>query len=264
MNLSDLYAKVFSTGRLAKINNKILLLALRANGYNNWRNSTESGEEFFIKNILASTDPKLCIDIGANIGSYTLDLVKYTDADIISFEPIPEAFDELKDKFFFQSRVVTENVGVGASNDNLTIHYNPNMLAHASFSEEVKKVSYVTNNEKMVVPMVSLDDYCGKHNITSIDFIKIDTEGYESEVFEGAKRVFKEIMPKFIQIEFNWHHLFRNKTLNYFAEQLPKYDVYQLIHSGWKRVDPKDPFANMYHYSNFVFVRKDQRKYIRK
>ncbi len=264
MNLSDWYAKFFSKGRLAKLNNTLLLLALRANGYNNWRGNIESGEEFFIKNILAPTNPQLCIDIGANVGSYTLDLIRYTDADIISFEPIPEVFDELKDKFIFQPRVIVENVGVGACNDNLTIHYNPNMLAHASFAAEVKKVSYVTNKEKMVVPIVSLDSYCETNNITSIDFIKIDTEGYESEVFDGAKRVFNEIMPKFIQIEFNWHHLFRNKTLNYFAEQLPKYDVYQLTYDSWKRVDPKDPFANMYHFSNFVFVRKDQRKYIRK
>lgn len=264
MNLSDWYARVFSKGRLAKINTKILLLALRANGYNNWRDNIESGEEFFIKNILATTNPQLCIDIGANVGNYTLDLIKYTDASIISFEPMPNAFNELKDRFALQPRVIIENFGVGAKSDSLTIHYNPDMLAHASFSEEVKKVSYVTNKEKMIVPVISLDDYCEMNNITSIDFIKIDTEGYEAEVFEGAKRVFKKTMPKFIQIEFNWHHLFKNKTLNYFAEQLPKYDVYQLTFNGWKRVDPKDPFANMYHFSNFVFVRKDQRKYIRK
>lgn len=264
MNLSDWYAKVFSKGRLAKINHKLLLLALRAKGYNNWRDNVESGEEFFIKNILAPTNPQLCIDIGANVGTYTLELTRNTDASIISFEPMPDAFAELQDRFMFQPRVTVENTGVGSSTDNLTIHYNPKMLAHASFSEDVKKVSYVTNKEKLVVPIVSLDDYCSKHDITSIDFIKIDTEGYESEVFEGAKRVFREIMPKFIQIEFNWHHLFRNKTLYYFTEQLPKYDVYQLTYNGWKRVDPKDPFANMYHFSNFVFVRKDQRKFIKK
>jgi FkbM family methyltransferase len=264
MNLSDWYAKFFSKGKLAKFNNKILLLALRANGYNNWRDNIESGEEFFIKNILAPTNPQLCIDIGANVGNYTQDLFKYTNATIVSFEPMPGAFAELKDKFWFQPRVIAVNKGVGAINSELTIHYNPNMLAHASFSEAVKKVSYVTNKEKLVVPVISLDAYCEEHNITSIDFIKIDTEGYESEVFDGAERVFSEMMPKFIQIEFNWHHLFRNKTLNYFAEQLPKYDVYQLTYNSWKRVDPKDPFANMYHFSNFVFVRKDQRKYIRK
>ena len=95
-----------------------------------------------------------------------------------------------------------------------------------------------------------------ENGIKEIDFIKIDTEGFESEVFEGAKRVLGDIKPNFIQIEFNWHQMFRNKTLNYFAEMLPDYEVYQLIPNGWIKRDPKHPHTNIYEFSNFVFVRK--------
>ena len=58
----------------------------------------ESGEKFFIKKILAPSQPKLCIDIGANIGNYTLELLKLTNAKVISFEPLPITFDKLKEK----------------------------------------------------------------------------------------------------------------------------------------------------------------------
>ena len=95
-----------------------------------------------------------------------------------------------------------------------------------------------------------------KKKIKEIDLIKIDTEGFEAEVFEGAKKTFTIIKPKFIQMEFNWHQIFRNTSLNFFAEKLPDYDVYQLIPNGWVKRDPKDPLVNIYLFSNFVFVRK--------
>ncbi|SHF98590.1 FkbM family methyltransferase [Vibrio gazogenes] len=255
--IANIYSRIFSRGFFSKINNRILLLALRARGYNNFRNNSESGESFFIEKILSPTNPRLCIDIGANVGDYTVELLSKTNASIVSFEPLPTAFQKLTEATKnAQERVTLENKGVGKAADVLTIHYNPNALAHASFSEEVKKVSYVSNDEQVDVPVVTLDAYCEENNITEIDFVKIDTEGFESEVFEGAKHTFAVIKPKFIQIEFNWHQLFRNISLNFFAEKLPDYDVYQLIPNGWIKRDAKDPLTNIYHFSNFIFVRK--------
>jgi hypothetical protein len=41
--------------------------------------------------------------------------------------------------------------------------------------------------------------------------LKIDVEGFESDVFDGAQRIFSELKPKYIQIEFKWHQIFCNK-----------------------------------------------------
>jgi len=257
--IGGLYARIFSRGIFVKINTLLLSFALRARGYNNFRNNKESGESFFINEILAPTNPKLCIDIGANIGEYTIKLLEETSARIISFEPLPAVFQQLTDATKnYAERVILENKGIGSIEDMLTLHYNPKAVAHASFSEEVKKVSYVSNKEKIECPVIKLDSYCEANNITTIDLVKIDTEGFESEVFEGAINTFSKIKPKFIHIEFNWHQLFRNTSLNYFAEQLPEYDVYQLVHSGWVKRDAKDPLTNIFHFSNFIFVRIDK------
>ena len=255
--ISKTYASLFSRGIFAKINYFILMLALQARGYNNFKNNNESGESFFIKYVLAPTNPKLCIDIGANIGAYTSELLENTKANVISFEPLPTAFESLiQTTNNYIERITLENKGVGKSVESLTIHFNPNALAHASFSEDIKKVSYVSNEQKMIVPVVTLDSYCDEKKIKEIDLIKIDVEGFEAEVFEGAKKTFAIIKPKFIQMEFNWHQMFRNTSLNFFAEKLPDYTVYQLVPNGWVKRDSKDPLANIYCFSNFVFVRK--------
>ena len=256
--ISDWYVFLFSNKFLSKVNNILFDCALRVRGYRNSKNFNESGEKFFIKKILAPSQPKLCIDIGANIGNYTLELLKLTNAKVISFEPLPITFDKLKEKIkLFSDRVVIENVGVGCLNSELAFHYNPKVSEHASFSEEIKKISYISYDQKIVVPVISLDSYCLRNNITEIDFIKIDTEGYEKEVFEGAKMVFEKIRPKFIQIEFGRHQLFRGTSMYYFSEKLLNYEIFQLIPNGWVKRDAKDPYSNIYHYSNFIFVRSN-------
>lgn len=250
--LKALYAKTFSKPPLSKINNSLLDAALRARGYNNYRNDAESGEGFFVSKVLAPSNPKVCIDVGASVGNYTKKLLEHTQATVISFEPVPAAFAQLKEATSaFGDRSAVENKGVGATNDKLVIHYNPNALTHASFSEDVKNVSYVTNEEKTEVDVVSLDSYL---NGRPLDFIKIDTEGFETEVLLGAKETIAQHRPKYIQMEFNWHQMFRSHSLYSFAELLPDYEVYQLIPNGWVKRDPKDPLSSVYHYSNFIFV----------
>lgn len=252
----DLYVKLFSNGSTVKFNDKLLSAALRARGYNNFRNYEESGEHFFIMNVLAHSNPTVCIDIGANIGNYTEKLLQHTQATVISFEPLPAAFAELQKKVkSFGKRSILENKGVGEKNDNLVLNYNPSALAHASFSEEINKVPYVKNSESINAKVVSIDTYFENSKFSTVDFIKIDTEGFEYEVLKGAHYTIDRFKPKYIQIEFNWHHMFRNISLNYIAEMLPDYDVFQLIPGGWIKRDAIDPLSNIYCFANFVFVR---------
>ena len=63
---------------------------------------------------------------------------------------------------------------------------------------------------------------------------------------------------KLIQIEFNWHHLFTNNTINQFSQILDNYVVTQmnLINGQLIEVDKNDFFSNIFQLSNFIFVEK--------
>lgn len=257
-NFLQFYSANKYKSELNQITDFILSHALSSRGYNNFRNQEESGEYFFINEILAKSEPKLCIDVGANNGDYSLTLLNSTQAQVIAFEPLPTVFEILKNNSKeFSNRIKLENVGVGAREEDLVINYNPNTTAHASFSKEVEDIDYLNNQNKITVPVVTLDSYFERNEIKDVDLIKIDVEGFESEVFTGAKHIFTNIRPKFIQIEFNWHQLFRNTSLLFFSKQLPGYETYQLIPQGWIKRDPKDPLSNIFLFSNFVFVRSD-------
>ena len=258
--IKDLYVKIFSKKRFYRINNYIINISLKARGYNNYENNYQSGEKFFIEKILSKSNPKLCIDIGANRGDYTIDILKNTNATVISFEPLSKCFEVLKNRTKnFSKRSIIVKKGVGIENSRKNIYFDEVNTTHASFLESIKKIPYIKNESQELVEITTLDKYFENQPYKEIDFIKIDTEGYEYEVLAGSENTIKNLKPKFIQIEFNLHQLYQQKTLNYFSEILSRYDVYQLIPNGWIKINPRDPISNIYIYSNFIFVRSSDK-----
>ena len=65
--------------------------------------------------------------------------------------------------------------------------------------------------------------------------------------------------PKFIQIEFGWHHLIKNQSLYNISKLINFSDIFRILPFGKKliKIDPLRPENNIYHLSNYVFIRKD-------
>ena len=56
---------------------------------------------------------------------------------------------------------------------------------------------------------ICLDEYMSKKNISKIDFLKIDTEGYEFEVLSGAKNNIKNV--NLVLFEHHYHDMIKKK-----------------------------------------------------
>ncbi|MBT5827062.1 MAG: FkbM family methyltransferase [Gammaproteobacteria bacterium] len=227
-------------------------------------NLKATDEALFIE-LLVKSNPSLCIYIGANIGGYSEILLNRINTQVIAFEPLPKAFKMLsKLNQSFPNRIEAINAGVGSKEEILELHYGSEDSVFVSFSSEVKQIDYVgaSNTNVMKAPVITLDSYYKKHikgNFDSLDLLKIDTEGFEYAVLVGANQTISELKPKFIQTEYNWHQLVRAQSLKNLSELMPGYSAYQLppYGSGLIKRDINRPEANIYHYSNFVFVRDD-------
>lgn len=263
--ITTIYVFVFGRPQLQFINKIGLQLTLRARGYDNPDNVISAGEANFLKRF-SKYSPQLCVDIGANKGHYSAALLESTKARIIAFEPLPGAYQRLVAlSSKYPGRLSAINKGVGDKNGELELYYGDEDSELASFSIEVKNIGYVgaSNVRSITVPVVTLDEYflADKQLVPDggIDLIKIDTEGYEYNVLLGAQRLIATVKPKFIQLEYNVHQLFQHHSLYSLSLLLGGYKVYQLLPhgSGFVNIDPKRPESNIYHYSNFVFIRSD-------
>jgi FkbM family methyltransferase len=264
-SLIRLYVLAFGRPELQFVNTRVLKMALRARGYDNCGDFASTGEAKLIERI-ARTKPKLCIDVGANKGDYSRALLENTAARVIAFEPLPRTFARLlvlADRY--PGRLIAVNRGVGDVNAELELHYSEADSELASFSSEVSDIPYVAaaNRSRIAIPVTTLDSYLeaeGRAWVSEgIDLLKVDTEGFEYNVLLGARRTLASLRPKFIQLEMNWHQLFRGHSLHGLAALLEGYRVYQLLPrgGGLLPVSADSPESNIFRYSNFVFVRND-------
>ena len=140
-------------------------------------------------------DDSVFIDIGANIGLYSLratDKIK-EKGEVIGFEPFIENFKQLKKHVVSNnlSTIITiENVAIGESEGKLQLYYSDKIQNRGMVS-----AVYQENAKSYEVEMMRLDDYCAHKNINTINCVKIDVEGYEMNVLKGMTNVLLQFQP---------------------------------------------------------------------
>lgn len=128
------------------------------------------------------------IDVGANIGLHTLTAAtSNSDIEIYSFEPEPYNFQQLVENIvlnkYLNIRPFKMGLGNLSSNKTLNINEGWNKGKHSL------KINFEGSHKKIKIPLTTLDSF--KENIECKNLIiKIDVEGYEKEVIEGAETVF--------------------------------------------------------------------------
>ena len=130
-------------------------------------------------------EPGAIVDIGANLGVYTIILaLKNPQRMIYSFEPHPAVFCALSDNMRLNdlSNVKAEKLAVGKTNGSV------NFLAN-SHSRATSRMADHGDAEVIAVKVVSLDSYVSIHQFEQISFMKVDVEGFESLVFQGAEEL---------------------------------------------------------------------------
>jgi len=138
----------------------------------------------------------LFVDIGANIGSYTILASGVVKSKTISIEPLPHTFKHLCGNIQLnglESLVNSLNIGVGSENAVLKFAKNLDTINHV-LSNDYKGNNYVN------VSVSTLDAVMGQLKPA---LIKIDVEGYELQVLKGGRLVLAKNSLKAIVIEIN-------------------------------------------------------------
>ena len=260
---ANIYSYIFSKKYFRFINEVLYNLALKAKGYTNYGSLFLTGEKNFIK-ILINSKPSLCIDIGANIGNYSKYLIQNSSSNVIAFEPLKKSYIELsKIAKNYPSRFYAFNYGLGDKNKKSYIFFSNNKSQKATFNINFDKVTFFSRKgvKKNLTEIVTLDSFYYKNKklfSNGLDFIKIDSEGYEYQILLGAKKVLNILKPKFIQIEINQYNIYNNSNIYQFSKILFDYDVFRILpySSGMEKINPNHANSNIFHLSNFLFIRK--------
>jgi FkbM family methyltransferase len=162
-------------------------------------------------------DLETIIDVGANKGQFAVAIKKvYSGAQIYSFEPIEFEFQKLKKNLNGFKKVKIFNIALGSTISNEEFNLNEYSLS-SSFLKITKEHTFdkpITSQTKQIEIEVSTLDYFVTNGLISIvgqTLLKLDVQGYERQVLEGAGKVLKEI--DFIVLECSFLPLYESELL---------------------------------------------------
>jgi len=124
---------------------------------------------------------RICIDIGANVGLWACDLVKSFD-HVIAFEPVTE-FIECFKKNVTGSNYSMYQMALGRAESFIEMNIVQGNTGHTHIDQ--------SSIGKGTIPLKTLDSF----NLTNIDMIKIDVEGFEGEILAGAMKTIEQNKP---------------------------------------------------------------------
>ncbi len=142
-------------------------------------------------------------DVGANVGIMALQFARLVpEGKVYAFEPTHYAFNRLKKNLSLNPSITNVvPVQTFVSAQTTKTHH---LKAYSSWKVDqtnAKNTHPVHGGTAMPaenVQAVSLDDFCKHENIARVDFIKIDTDGYEMEVLAGAAGCIRTSRPQII------------------------------------------------------------------
>ena len=127
------------------------------------------------------------MDIGANNGFFTVFAAKKAiRGKVISFEPVPYLTEKIKTNIMLNnlSNVTLEQIAIsgkkGASEFYISQTHNG---CHSLFQRD-------NLDEKIIIITTTLENYCNEHNIQKINFLKLDCEGTEHDIFNSLSVAF--------------------------------------------------------------------------
>jgi FkbM family methyltransferase len=152
----------------------------------------EYQDMFLLLHLLRPKD--LFVDIGANIGSYSMLSAAHIGCDTIAIEPVPATFNHLLDNIRInevKEKVEALNIALGSQEGTTAFTTNFGTMNHVATSND---------RDTILVTVSSLDKILGGRIPI---LLKIDVEGFESEVLNGASQTLADDNLKAIIIELN-------------------------------------------------------------
>ena len=178
-------------------------------------------------NLISNNSDLIIFDGGSYIGK-TIKIYKsiFPKSKIYGFEPSKNSYQILLNEFVDDEDILIFDYAL--SNDcNIKTLFLSSSDKLNSLNKPNKRAWGFEKTESLKVQTITIDDFCTENNIYHIDILKLDVQGSELDVIEGAKSMLSAAKIGLIYIEWQVVPLYENHHKFYkIAEILAKYDYH--------------------------------------
>jgi FkbM family methyltransferase len=228
----------------------------------------DSGEKIAFEYALnqLNTDKELIFfDVGGNDGDYSNMLkdvcfTKKNNFNLYIFEPASVCFNYLLEKNKDLTNITIHQLALAEEegSSNLFSPWDGSSGASLADVDYIKLHMPNTTMSSEIVNTISLDNFCQKHKIEKIDFLKLDIEGFELSALKGSHEMIINKKITFIQIEIGAASLTTKSMLFDFWKMLnDSYHFYLILNQGLIEIKEYKPDLEcFYGASNFLLELK--------
>jgi FkbM family methyltransferase len=202
--------------------------------------------------------PVVALDVGAFHGTWSTAVLERTSsATVHAFEPVATSFAQLAANL--DGVAHAHHCAIGATTGTAEM-FAPVTTGgavgeHASLYDRDLSGMNVAVATIGSVPVRTLDEFCAEMEIQRIDLLKLDTEGHELSVLEGARGLLESRAIDTIQFEFGGANIDSRTFLRDIVDVLrPTHAVHRLLKDG---IEPlrNDEREEIFTYANYIAVR---------
>jgi FkbM family methyltransferase len=224
------------------------------------KTTLHGGELLCIERFIASG--QVVFDVGANVGSWSEEVFnQFPNAEIHLFEPIPKIYKNLLQNLaeaIGNSKIIPNNYALGKQEESKQFAYYQDYPEWSTFYRrwEVEKEYNIKEPKILNVLTTTIDNYCQRQEIERINFLKIDMEGSELNVLEGAKKLLSRGKIDCIQFEYGGTYIDSQTTLKQVFDFLEnfRYAIFKIEPDGLKYLPSFQPDYENYQWSIFLAV----------
>lgn len=135
------------------------------------------------------------IDAGANIGMFSVSASRHvTSGSVHAFEPSSDTYQALIKNTESYGNIYLMHSALGEKKGSGTL-----LIQESSGGNTMKEGGLAGNiRGSEEVSVTTIDDYVSTASLRKVDFIKIDTEGYEALILKGASETIKKFLPTIV------------------------------------------------------------------
>lgn len=198
-----------------------------------------SGEVLAAEYINKQGNARTIIDGGSHHGEWIRAVnAKFRGATFHCFEPCKLSYDiftSISNNIIPGQAIITNNSALSTVDGNAIVYSHVPGSSGASLTNRDLSHLGVTEFIEEKVETITLQTYCKLNNITTIDFLKLDIEGWELAVLEHWWKLEDKVKIRYIQIEYGGANI---DTRTYLR------DFYKLLRSNYNfyRIHPRGLF----------------------